>query len=308
MSKIAILFPGQGSQYNNMGTDFNDFSEYREVQTKLFQAIPECEHALRGELDINETCYAQPILFANQVGILEVVKNQFEIGDVDFGGFSLGEYSAYYGAGKYDLQTGIEIIKLRSQIMSEVKSSYQTKVVLGLTREELSLAVCEINTKATAPVLISNHNLDKQLLVNFAENDCELVISELKAAGAKRIIDLAVSGPFHTKIFAEAANQFQAAITGLNLQPGTNNLYLNLTGRKYNGESLPVVMHDHMLTGVAWVSEIEQMISDGIDTFVELGSKSVVSGLVKKINRSVNIITVENVEDLDKLEAIWNRK
>lgn len=308
MSKIAILFPGQGSQYNNMGEDFNQFGAYREVQTQLFQMMPECQQALAGELDINETRYAQPLLFANQVGILEVVKNQFEIGEVDYGGFSLGEYSAYYATGKYDLETGMEIIKVRSQLMSDVQSSYVTKVVLGLTKDQLSAVVQSLNYQTTAPVLISNYNLEKQLLVNFEACDTELVIEQLKAAGAKRILDLAVSGPFHTQIFAHAANQFQIEVAGLDIKPGTDNLYLNLTGRKYNGESLPVVMHDHMITGVAWVSEIEEMIANGIDTFVELGSKSVVSGLVKKINRKVNIITIENVADLDKLEVIWNKK
>lgn len=308
MSKIAILFPGQGSQFNNMGADFMEFSQYRDVQSKLFEVIPECAEALAGTLDINQTCYAQPLLFANQVGILEVVKQQFAIDDVDFGGFSLGEYSAYYGTGKFDLQTGLEIIKLRSQVMSEVQSSYQTKVVLGLTKNELCLAVNELNTKTSAPVLISNYNLEKQLLINFEQCDSEHVTSTLKAAGAKRILDLAVSGPFHTSIFSAAADQFQMEVSKLPLNPGTNNLYLNLTGRKYNGESLPVIMHDHMVTGVAWVPEIEGMIADGIDTFVELGSKSVVSSMVKKIDRSVKIITVETIEDLDKLEAIWNRK
>lgn len=308
MSKTAILFPGQGSQFNNMGEDFRIYPEYQDVQSELFTTIPNCKDALEGKLDINDTRYAQPILFANQVGILEVVKSQFDIDSVVYGGFSLGEYSAYYGAGKYDLQTGLDIIQMRSKIMASVDSTYTTKVVLGLTKEELSAVVHELNEKVSAPVLISNHNLEKQLLVNFELEDSEVVIESLKAAGAKRVLDLAVSGPFHTKIFADAATEFQAYVSTLDLQPGEDNLYLNLTGRGYNGESLPVIMHDHMVTGVAWVSEIENMIASGVDTFVELGSKSVVSSMVKKINRKVNIITVETVEDLNKLEELWNRK
>lgn len=305
---IAILFPGQGSQFNNMGEDFMQFSEYASIQNKLYDLMPDTKEAFVGNLDINDTRYAQPILFANQVGILEVVKSQFTVGDVVFGGFSLGEYAAYYGTGKYDLETGINIIEARSKIMASVRSTYTTKVVLGLTKDSLSTVVRTLNESLEHPVIISNHNLDKQLLVNFEASDQEYVIEGLKAAGAKRIVDLAVSGPFHTNIFSNAASEFQQYIGTTELNAGTDNLYLNLTGRKYNGESLPVVMHDHMITGVAWVTEIESMIADGVDTFIELGSKSVVSNMVKKINRKANIITVETVEDLVKLEELWNRK
>lgn len=251
MSKVAILFPGQGSQFEGMGSDFREYQEYRDVQSELFTSFPECKEAFEGKLDINDTRYAQPILFANQVGILEVVKSQFEITDVVYGGFSLGEYSSYYATEKYDLATGLEIIKTRSQIMAGVESTYATKVVLGLTKDSLSEVVRNLNEQLANPVLISNYNLEKQLLVNFEAADTEVVTTALKAAGAKRIVDLAVSGPFHTNIFADAADQFQQFIGTVNIQPGTDNLYLNLTGRKYNGESLPVVMHDHMVTGVA---------------------------------------------------------
>lgn len=308
MSNVAILFPGQGSQFEGMGADFRTFKQYQAVQSELFTTFPACKDAFEGKLDINDTRYAQPILFANQIGILEVVRSQFEIEDVVYGGFSLGEYSAYYATGKYDLNTGLEVIKARSEMMASVNSSYTTKVVLGLTKDSLSQVVSELNDNLDNPVLISNYNLEKQLLVNFEADDSEVVTAALKSAGAKRIVDLAVSGPFHTNIFSQAADQFQQFLGTVNLEAGTDNLYLNLTGRKYNGESLPVVMHDHMVTGVAWVTEIEAMIADGIDTFIELGSKSVVSSMVKKINRKVNIITIESVEDLNKLEELWNRK
>ncbi|WOO88111.1 ACP S-malonyltransferase [Mollicutes bacterium LVI A0039] len=308
MSNVAILFPGQGSQFNNLGADFMSYPTYASVQESLFAKLPKCQQALIGELDINDTRYAQPILFANQVGILEVVKSTFDISNAVFGGFSLGEYSAYYATGKYSLEQGLEIIAKRSELMASVTTSYDTKVVLGLTKEQLIEVTRELNTKVDNPVIISNYNLEKQLLINFDHADSELVVDGLKAAGAKRVVDLAVSGPFHTKLYSDAADQFQAYIAGAELNEGTDNLYLNLTGRKYNGENLAVVMHDHMITGVAWKTEIESMIADGIDTFVELGSKSVVGAMVKKIDRSVNVITVQTVEDLEKLEDVWNKK
>lgn len=308
MDKIAILFPGQGSQFNLMGEDFYEYQEYKDVNDKLYEIFPEAKKAYKGELDINETEFAQPILFANQIGIYEVVKNMFDLQNVSFAGFSLGEYSAYYATGKYDLETGFKIIKKRSELMASVKSDYKTKVVLGLTKEELTSKVSIINQNLENQVIISNYNLEKQLLINFHEKDEQTVTQQIKEAGAKRIVDLAVSGPFHTRIYAEVAKKFQTYISDLKMETGTQNLYLNLTGRKYNNENLSVIMHDHMVTGVAWKTEIETMINDGIDTFIELGSKSVVASMVKKINRNVKVITIENTKDLEKLEEIWNKK
>lgn len=308
MSNVAILFPGQGSQFKNMGEDFKIYPEYQVVQSQLFATIPACIDALSGELDINDTIYAQPILLANQIGILEVVKSCFNLGSVVYGGFSLGEYSAYYGAGVYNLEQAIEIIESRSKLMASVKSSYVTKVVLGLTKQRLTAVVSELNNELEHDVLISNHNLNTQLLINFEQADNDVVCSKLKEAGAKRVLDIAISGPFHTKIYAEAAAEFQAFVRQYNLSSASNNFYLNLTGRQYNNEDLAVVMHDHMVSGVAWVSEIEAMIASGIDTFVELGSKSVVSSMVKKIDRSVRVITIESPDDLIKLEDVWNKK
>ncbi len=309
MSKVAILFPGQGSQFNHMGADFfESYKEYQDIINATYDLLPMVKKAMEGELDINDTRYAQPALFSNQIGILEVLKNRYDLDDVVYGGFSLGEYSAYYGAGKFDYETGLKIITKRAEEMAEVKTTYQTKIVLGLTKDSLVDTVNEINNDAKHEVIISNYNLEKQLLINFDEEDSELVLTALKEAGAKRILDIAISGPFHTKLYAKAAANVQAFISDFDLKSDNHNLYLNLTGRKYCGEELALIMHDHMLMGVQWQTEIESMLADGIDTFVELGSKSVVSNMVKKINRKANIITIEKVEDLAKLEDLWNKK
>ncbi len=309
MSKVAILFPGQGSQFNNMGADFFEAcEEYRRVVEQTYTQMPSVKDALEGNLDINDTRYAQPVLFSNQVGIYEVLKNRYDLSDVVYGGFSLGEYSAYYATGKFDLELGLKIISKRAEEMAVVETTYDTKIVLGLTKDKLVSCVNEINTKSNYEVMISNYNLEKQLLINFDQSDSELVTSSLKEAGAKRILDIAISGPFHTKLYAQAAANVQAFISDYDLKSQDENLYLNLTGQKYNGEELALIMHDHMLMGVQWQTEIEAMIADGVDTFVELGSKSVVSNMVKKINRKANIIQIENVTDLEKVEDLWNKK
>lgn len=308
MSNLAILFPGQGSQFNDMGQDFMSRPEYAQVQDLLFSKYPECKSALVGDLDINDTRYAQLLLFANQIGIIEVIKSEFEMTDAAYGGFSLGEYSAYYQAGIYSLEQGLDIISKRSTLMADVTSTYATKVILGLTKDQLTAAVKQLNQIVANPVIISNYNLEKQLLLNFDASDLEVVTEKLKDAGAKRIVDLAVSGPFHTKIYQEAANQYIQFLETLSLPKPSGDLYLNLTGKKYSGEDIKQTMGEHIVCGVQWKTEIESMIDDGIDTFIEIGSKSVVSAMVKKINRKVNVITIEKLDDLIKLEEVWNKK
>ncbi len=306
--RVAIIFPGQGSQYPKMGEDFKVHNAYNQVQNELYALNNEYLQAYNGDLDINQTKYAQPILFANQVGILNVVKKIYNVEDVTFAGFSLGEYSAYYGAGICDFQTGLKIVEKRSQLMDEVKSSYVTKVVIGLTKEQLQNVVKDVNKITKNEVIISNHNLEKQLLINYDWNDETIVIDTLKRGGAKRILSIAVSGPFHTKIYEDAAVKLSKFVKACELAYPKHELYLNVSGNSYDNQKIEQIMYQHMITGVNFKPQIEQMKKAGISTFIELGSSSVVSNLIKKIDRKAQVITIEKEADLNKLEEIWDKR
>lgn len=305
---VAIVFPGQGSQKVRMGYDFLEVSsEYQKVIEVLKNNNTEVIRALEGELDINQTLYAQLALFSNQVGILNTIREMYEIPKLSYAGFSLGEYTALWASGAYDFELGFDIISKRAKVMDAIESTYVTRVVIGKTMEELKQIISELNETLVHPIIISNYNMAKQQLINFDQSEAGEVEAGLKNHGVKRVIEIKVSGPFHTEIYQPAAEIFKAYLESLELNR-PKGLYLNLTGEKYNGESLANNGYGQMINGVQWKTEIENMIVDGIDTFIEVGSTAVVSNMIKKINRKVSVITIECPEDLGKLEELWNKK
>lgn len=308
--KIALLFPGQGSQFPLMG---KDFYESNEVYKKVFDDILEENHKEFFKAwesnDINLTKNSQPLLLANQIGIYELIKENYEVKYQATAGFSLGEYSALYASKHIDFENVKKAVLKRSSLMSTVKSNLTTKVVLGLSYFELKDVQKEF-TKEEIILKISNYNLEKQILVSFDPQKETKIVEKLKNYGAKRILDINLSGPFHTNVYQEVAKEYHEYLKTLPFMNDKSkiDLYLNVTGEKLRDEDLKEMEYKQIYNGVLWYKLIKNMIADGIDTFIELGSKSVVSSMIKKIDRKVNIISIENIEDLNKLEEIWKKK
>ncbi len=292
---IAIVFPGQGSQTPHMGDDFyNQYSEYKKV---LDEKIPDILK-IKDTDEIHKTINAQPLLLANQIGILEVIKSRYNL-DVDAtAGFSLGEFTSYYMAQVLSYDDVFDIVKTRARLMDKINSSVELRVVMGLTLDNL------INLQKDYDFLISNVNLDKQILVGSSDWDSlEVVLKENKA---KRILPLNLSGPFHTKEFDEIACEFKNSISQTFKKPSID-LYLNVTGDKYQDQDFKDVVEKQMKQSVLWYKQINSMIDDGITTFIEVGSNPVVSNMIKKISKEVKIITISKVEDLSKLEELCKK-
>lgn len=303
---VAILFPGQGSQFMGMGQDFYDeFLEYRNV---FDQIDPDCLRAFNDEKQVHLTKYAQQILYLNHCGIMNVIKSKFELGDVSYCGFSLGEYQAFLQSNVFDFKTGLNIVKKRSLLMSDVVSDYELKVVMNLDILKLEQIVEYLKTIHNIDVQISNYNLEKQILVAIKRQDLEKVTKILKDHGAKRVMDLNVSGPFHTDVYTDASIEFKKYLDEITLNQPTNPIYLNLTGDLYNNENLKVVMMEHMTNGVLFYLQVQAMLKAGITTFVEVGSGSVLASMVKKIDKTATIIKVDSVDKINELELIWKRK
>ncbi len=308
MSKIAIVFPGQGSQFTKMGADFANVStEYQNVIDKLSKTDSKVLAAIDGEYDINQTRYAQLALFANQIGMYKHLTSLYDLKDCVYAGFSLGEFSAYVASEMINVDEGMDLVKERSKLMDSVQSTYVTRVVLGKTKEQLTNLVIQLNEQLDNPIIISNYNQEKQLLINFAEDDMSFITQQLTDNGVKRIIEIKVSGPFHTPIYNDAANQLASFASNIKCK-NTNNIYTNVDGKLIADRDFSQLLIDHMTSGVQWKTQIETMIADGVDTFVEIGAKSVVSALIKKIDRNVNVIKIETIEDIDKVEELWIRK
>ncbi len=293
--KLAVVFQGQGSQSINMGNDFyNEFSSYREIIDYSYSLNSNLKQAITND-EIHKTCNSQPIILANQIGILEVIKNKYNLKVDATAGFSLGEYTSFYLSGVLSLEEVFDIVLLRAKLMDTIKSDYELKVCMGLTLNQLK------ELKLKHDFLISNVNLEKQILIgstNFLE-----LSPILKEAGAKRIIDMNLSGPFHTEEFRQIAKEFVGQISSKFNTPSID-LFLNYNASKYDGESFLEIMENQMCQSVLWYEQVQNMIADGVDTFLEIGSNPVVSNMIKKINKEVKVITISKVEDLEKLEEL----
>ncbi len=308
MSNIAIVFPGQGSQGNQMGESFLNNEIYQNCQIKAYDLQSELKAIIASKDDerINQTEYSQLAICANQLGIWQVINDMYQISDYAVAGFSLGEYTALALAANLSPEKLLDIVYKRSLQMAKLNGVGTMKAVIGLTYDELTVVLEQLNTKHHTNISIANYNLEKQIVIAGMKSDFDKIDDEL-TQNARRIVELKVSGAFHTELFSEVASEFAQQINDylpINL---TTKLYSNVTADQISIIDANYLIQ-HMVTGVNWYAQVNKMIEDGIDTFVEIGEKSVLIPMIKKINRKLKTIHVSNEEDLIKLEELWIRK
>ncbi len=308
MSNIAIVFPGQGSQGNQMGKSFLTNEIYQECQKKAYNLQPGLKEIIASEDDerINQTEYSQLAICANQLGIWQVINEEYQVNNYAVAGFSLGEYTALALAANLKIDDLFDIVNKRALQMAKLNGVGTMKAVIGLTIDELSVLLNELNQKYNTNISVANYNLEKQIVIAGVKADFEQIDEEL-AQKARRVVELKVSGAFHTELFTDVANAFTQEIKNYLPLQLTTKLYSNVTA-----EQIAVIDENylikHMITGVNWYAEVNKMIEDGIDTFVEIGEKSILIPMIKKINRKLKTVHIGNEQDLIKLEELWIRK
>ncbi len=305
--KIAVVFPGQGSQCLNMGNDLLEFSAYSNVLSAATEYKSDLIEVINNdESKLNDTLYAQLALVANQVGTYNVLKELFDVKVDATCGFSLGEYSAYYVSQMLDIESLLHVISARAINMAKLNNSGTMKAVIGLTIDQINDLLNELNTEFNTNISVANYNLKNQIVIAGLKSDFELIDEKLSQA-ARRVVELKVSGAFHTSQYDEVAQNFANAIDTVNFAESKIDLYSNLTGQLLKSVDLEY-LKAHMTNGVNWYDEINTMIGDGITTFVEIGPKPVVSNLIKKIDRKVEVIHITDQKSMEKLEDLWTRK
>ncbi len=307
MNKVAIIFSGQGSQTCKMGLSFKENPVYQNVIKDVKSVRDDLTYlfSTANVEEINDTLNAQIALYANQIAIHEVIKANFDLTNVVYAGFSLGEYTAMAASGVTDIKTMAHIIDERSKAMSKENGNGKMKAIIGLEYQELHKIIVELNKKYSTDIQIANYNQKNQIVLAGCEADFEMIDEEL-SQNKVRIIELKVSGAFHTNLYQKCAEEFLAQIEDVNFTEITN-LYSNVytkNGIKIDFEYLK----NHMTTGVNWYPEVQQMIADGVDTFIEVNEKSTLLPMIKRIDRKVNLIHISELNDIEKLEELWNRK
>lgn len=305
MGKTAVIFPGQGAQYVGMAKDFYDnFEDSRKV-FDVADGVLDIELlklCFEENEDINKTEYTQPAMVAAEVAIYEHLKNMGLKADV-FAGLSLGEYSALVAAGAMSLEDGIKTVRRRGILM-------QNEVPLGLGGMAAVIAmdsdkIAEICENTPGKVQIANYNCPGQIVISGEAEAVKLASEALKENGAKRVIPLNVSGPFHSQMLVPAGEKLYDFLQDVQIADEFVPYYCNADAREITEASkVKELLKRQVYSSVRWQQTIENMIADGVDTFIEVGPGKTLTGFMKKINKDVRSINIATVDDLSKLEEI----
>lgn len=305
MSKIAYLFPGQGSQNPGMGKDAAARSA---KAAELFRVaddilgLPLSTLCAEGPEDaLKPTEITQPALFVASAATLAVLAEAGKM-PAAVAGHSLGEYSALYAAGVFDFETGLRLVRARGLAMAEAGTAKPGAMaaILGLDGGKVAELCAEVSTDA-APVVAANFNDPQQTVISGAPSAVEAACAAAKAAGAKRALPLPVSGAFHSPLVAPAADRMKAELAAATLSP-PKCLFINNVDAKPLAD--PDAIRDSLvrqITGsVRWVETLKALEANGVSQFIEVGSGKVLSGLAKRTTPGIPCATTENAAAMDE--------
>lgn len=304
MGKIAFVFPGQGSQTVGMGQSVADANEkaaevFKKADEKLGFALTDIIQNGPQE-KLTHTANAQPALLTVSTAILQVLKDAGITADYT-AGHSLGEYSALVAAGALTFEDAVYAVRKRGEYMDEAfpNGAGAMAAVLGMDRGALSEAADEI-TKEGETVQLANLNCPGQIVISGTAVGIEKAGALAKERGAKRVLPLQVSGPFHSKLMEPAAEKFKAVLDHIPIRDAKIPVIANIDAEpETNAEDIKVKLIRQLYSPVLWEDSVVKMISLGVDTFVEVGPGKVLSGLIRKIDRNVKTFAVQDMESLE---------
>ena len=308
MSKIAFIYPGQGAQKAGMGADFYANSENAK---KLFYEASKLlgldMKALCFEENnlLDQTEYTQAAMVTTCLAMTEIVKERGLRPDVT-AGLSLGEYAAISAAGGMKPLDAIRLVRKRGILMQHTVPAGEGAMcaILGLDKECI-----ESVTEKIEGVSVANYNCPGQIVITGRTAAVEIAAQQLKEAGAKRTVMLNVSGPFHSELLLPAAKELEEELNKTEFHKLEIPYVTNVTAKKVlDIQETPELLVTQLTSPVRWQQSMEQMIADGVDTFVEIGPGKTLAGFMKKIDRSVKVCNIATWEDLEKEEMIWRKK
>ena len=303
MTKTAFLFSGQGAQQLGMARDLYD--QHESVKTTFDEASKALGYDLRALIDhdeekLNETKYTQPAILTTSGAIMRLLNENGIKPDV-VAGLSLGEYSALVASGIIDFQEAVKLVAKRGQYMTEAAPTGSGKMVAVMNTEPALIE--EICQKASERGIVSpaNYNTPAQIVIGGEVLAVDYAVELLKEAGVRKLIELKVSGPFHTAILKPASEKLALELDKINFKSFELPLISNTSAKVMQEDEVKALLTRQVMEPVRFYESVETMQKLGVTRFIEVGPGKVLSGFIKKIDKNAEFT---NVCDVATFEAL----
>lgn len=310
MSKIAFIFPGQGAQKTGMGKDFYEQSQ------RAAEIYDAASKRLKEEMEIDirtlcfdendkldQTAYTQAALVTTCLAMARTLEEKGVRADVT-AGLSLGEYCAIAVAGGMSDLDAVWAVRKRGVLMEEAVPTGvgAMAAVLGLSAEQIEKVTEEIKG-----VTVANYNCPGQVVITGETDSVDAAKEKLLECGAKRVLPLNVSGPFHSPMLKEAGEKLSEVLDQIHFHELELSYVTNVTAEPITDIcKTKELLKEQVAASVRWQQSMERMIEDGVDTFIEIGPGKTLAGFLKKINRTVTVMNISCIEDVDKVASAVN--
>ena len=313
MSRIGVVFPGQGSQYVGMGRDlYEQFEEARRVFNDAQDIL---------NINMKELCFDGPQealdqTVNTQIAILTVNIAAYRVFEKELGmkpfvmaGHSLGEYSALHAAGAITLAEALTLVHARGKYQQQAIPSGAgcMAAVMGISQETLETICREISEATKSVVELATYNAPSQFVISGDTKAVEKAVRSAKDRGAKRAIKLPISVPCHSSLLDEAARRFEVDMKIVAVKDCSIGVISNYDPSLFfSRDNMGSLLTKLVNSPVRWQETVERMIALGVDTIIETGPKRTLSGLIKRINSAVKTVNIEDTESLNKARASLN--